>query len=449
MKTVDTISLFDFDLLSATQEDAVNRLLDSQRGKRTAAFLNAHCINTAQDDPSYVWALKKADLLLPDGSGMSLAAKLRGERFADNLNGTDLFVPLCKQAAERGLSVFFFGSRAGVADAAAEAAQKLAPGLTIAGTQSGYFNPEDEDSIIDMINASGAGIVLVALGVPMQDVWIARNRHRLDAKLVMGVGAQFDFWSGRVPRAPLLLRRIGCEWCWRLLIEPRRMAKRYLVGNVRFLLNAFRQRKRPERAVPGEMDNKRVLDLVVSGCAIMALAPVMLAIAAAIRFNSPGPALFRQTRIGQNGAPFTVLKFRSMYRDAEARRAALLAHSDRDGICFKSKNDPRITPVGRWLRRFSLDELPQLFNIWAGDMSVVGPRPALPQEVEAYPAPARERLSRKPGLTGLWQVAGRAEIGFDKMVEMDSAYVRSRTILLDLAILALTVRAVLGGRGAF
>ena len=144
-----------------------------------------------------------------------------------------------------------------------------------------------------------------------------------------------------------------------------------------------------------------------------------------------------------------MFKFRSMYRDAEARRAELLARSDRKGICFKSKSDPRITKVGRWLRRFSLDELPQLINICLGDMAVVGPRPALPQEVAAYPAEGLKRLGAKPGLTGLWQVGGRAEIGFNKMVDMDFAHVEARSIFLDIAIIALTFRAVIGGRGAY
>jgi len=165
--------------------------------------------------------------------------------------------------------------------------------------------------------------------------------------------------------------------------------------------------------------------------------------------ESPGPVMFRQTRVGHNGKTFTLFKFRSMYRDAEARRAALLATSDREGICFKAKNDPRVTGVGRLLRRFSLDELPQIFNVLKGEMAIVGPRPALPQEVAAYSPIALVRLGAKPGLTGLWQVGGRAEVGFDRMIEMDSAHVGSRSILLDIAVIALTARAVISGRGAY
>ncbi|MCT8266269.1 sugar transferase [Afifella sp. JA880] len=210
------------------------------------------------------------------------------------------------------------------------------------------------------------------------------------------------------------------------------------------------QDARAKRAVPTADERaKRALDLFGSSMGLLFFAPLMLMIATAIKLESRGPVFFRQTRIGQGGQAFTVLKFRSMYRDAEARRAALLEQSDRAGICFKSKNDPRVTKIGRLLRRFSLDELPQLFNIWNGDMSIVGPRPALPQEVEAYPPQALERLMGKPGLTGLWQVSGRAEIGFNKMIHMDSAYVRSRSVFLDIALIALTFRAVFTGRGAY
>ena len=188
---------------------------------------------------------------------------------------------------------------------------------------------------------------------------------------------------------------------------------------------------------------------MIAGIVLLLLSPLLLATWAAIRLESRGPAMFTQTRIGKDGTPFTIFKFRSMHVDAEERRAAVLALSDREGICFKSRHDPRITRVGRVLRRFSIDELPQIFNVLRGDMSIVGPRPALPQEVAAYPARALGRLAVKPGLTGIWQVSGRAEIGFDKMIDMDLAYIRSRSLLLNFVLLALTARAVLCGRGAY
>ncbi len=204
-----------------------------------------------------------------------------------------------------------------------------------------------------------------------------------------------------------------------------------------------RNRARP---IPGW---KRPLDLFLVTAGLAVIWPLLLVIALAVRCSGPGPVFFVQTRIGLNGQPFGMIKFRSMHADAEARRAALLAQSDRKGICFKSRNDPRITRVGRILRRLSLDELPQIFNVLRGEMSLVGPRPALPEEVRAYPAHAMERLSALPGITGVWQVSGRAEVGFDEMVKMDIAYACDGRLSRDLAILLRTVRAVISGHGAY
>lgn len=195
--------------------------------------------------------------------------------------------------------------------------------------------------------------------------------------------------------------------------------------------------------------NKRALDLFITGAATVALIPLFALISLAIALTSRGPVLFRQTRIGENGVPFEILKFRTMFVDAERRREQLLVTSDRRGVCFKAKNDPRITKVGRILRRTSLDELPQLFNVLKGEMSLVGPRPALQSEVAAYPAHAMGRLACKPGITGIWQVSGRADINFETMVSMDIAYARSKSTVLDIMILALTGRAILFGRGAY
>ena len=194
---------------------------------------------------------------------------------------------------------------------------------------------------------------------------------------------------------------------------------------------------------------KRPLDVTLTLLGLAAIWPLLLAIALAVRLSSAGPVFFVQTRIGRDGRPFGMIKFRSMHRDAEARRAALLAASDRAGICFKARHDPRVTPVGRVLRRLSLDELPQIFNVLRGDMSLVGPRPALPEEVRAYPARARGRLAVLPGITGLWQVSGRAEIGFDEMVEMDLAYAADGRLITDLSLLSRTLGAVISGRGAY
>lgn len=194
---------------------------------------------------------------------------------------------------------------------------------------------------------------------------------------------------------------------------------------------------------------KRLFDLLISSLGLLCIWPVFLVISIAIALNSRGPVFFVQTRVGKNGRNFRMFKFRSMYADAEARRAEVEQMSDREGVCLKLRRDPRITPVGRVLRRYSLDELPQLFNVLLGDMSLVGPRPALVDEVAAYPEHAHRRHKVLPGITGLWQVSGRADIGFDDMITLDLEYVRRVSVWTDLFILLRTVSAVFSGKGAY
>ncbi len=194
---------------------------------------------------------------------------------------------------------------------------------------------------------------------------------------------------------------------------------------------------------------KRVLDVVASACALALLSPVLAAVALAIRLEGPGPVLFRQRRVGIYGRPFTLLKFRSMVQGAEARQAEVVHLNKMDGPVFKIPMDPRVTRIGRLLRRLSLDELPQLVNVLRGEMSLVGPRPPLAQEVRRYQSWQRRRLSVKPGITCLWQVSGRNHIGFQKWMRLDLEYIDNWSLWLDLKILARTVPVVLGAKGAW
>lgn len=194
---------------------------------------------------------------------------------------------------------------------------------------------------------------------------------------------------------------------------------------------------------------KAVMDRVLGAVGVLLSAPVMALAAVAVRLDSAGPAFYRQTRVGIDGSTFTLWKLRTMYVDADARRAELRDRSDRDGVMFKMHADPRVTRVGRVLRRFSIDELPQLLNVLRGEMSLVGPRPPLIEEVEAYPDPAQRRLHVRPGLTGLWQVSGRADLTWEESVRLDLRYVDNWSVTMDLTILWKTVRAVVGGSGAY
>lgn len=194
---------------------------------------------------------------------------------------------------------------------------------------------------------------------------------------------------------------------------------------------------------------KAATDRTGSLVLLLALAPLFALLAFAVRMSSPGPVLYRQTRVGRNGTPFPMWKFRTMVVDADRMRGELAAANEHDGHMFKLRRDPRVTSVGRFLRRYSLDELPQLANVLLGHMSLVGPRPPLPEEVARYDQVEMRRLSVKPGLTGLWQVSGRSDLSWHETVSLDLRYVDNWSWAWDMTVMARTVRAVLDGRGAY
>lgn len=195
---------------------------------------------------------------------------------------------------------------------------------------------------------------------------------------------------------------------------------------------------------------KRGMDVCGSLAAIILLLPLFLVVAVWLKLDSPGPLFYRQVRIGLHGRPFYFYKFRSMYIDSEARRAALeKTNESKDGVIFKMKNDPRITRCGRFIRKYSIDEAPQFFNVLLGDMSLVGPRPPLPAEVAQYMLDDRKRLDILPGITCIWQISGRSDIPFREQVVLDKEYIRGQGFWKDVLILFKTVPAVLTGKGAY
>lgn len=239
------LRLFDFDVVDTTLSTAAAWLVTQAQARISTrvAFVNAHCINVSYRDATYRRALASADCLLADGSGMAIAARAHATELSDNVNGTDLFPVLCARAAAAGVGIFLLGGQDGIAERAGTRMQREYPDLNICGSNHGYIrDAEAEARVIDAINASGAQILLVGLGVPMQDVWLQRNRHRLAPSVIIGVGGLFDYYSDRIPRAPAALRAVGLEWCWRLAIEPRRLARRYLLGNIEFLSRLARLR---------------------------------------------------------------------------------------------------------------------------------------------------------------------------------------------------------------
>ncbi len=227
------------------------------------------------------------------------------------------------------------------------------------------------------------------------------------------------------------------------VFERRVRSEMALVGDVQLL------RFYSSPSSVAKLAAKRCFDWIVASGLLVAFSPLLGLIALLVRATGPAPVLFRQQRVGLNGRRFTLYKFRTMAPDAESALGELAGRNEMSGPVFKLRADPRVTPLGRVLRRLSLDELPQLWNVVRGDMSLVGPRPPLPEEVDAYEPHHRRRLSMRPGITGPWQVGGRSTVDFDRWMEMDLAYIEDWSLWLDLKILARTVPAVLSGRGAY
>jgi len=482
--TPRSIQFFGIEIKNTVMEEALDWIVDRvHMGERSLlAFVNPDCLNVAWNNSQYRKVLENAERVLPDGIGIHLGCRMRGIRLLDNLNGTDLFPRLCDRVSQEGMSIYLLGARPGIAAETACVMKKSYPTLKIAGTMHGYFSDDENAGVIKEINESGADILLVATGAPRQELWLAENAAALKPTLRMGVGGLFDFYSGRIRRAPAWVRELGMEWVWRLLMEPRRLWRRYVIGNPLFLARVWRENRKLKvahetvtqrtemtgrriacrrlvavvrrvsyrYALAARQIAKRSLDILGAALALLFFSPLLILIAVAIRLESPGPVLFRQTRVGLDGRPFTMWKFRSMYIDGEARLEKLAEQNEMEGgVIFKIRKDPRITRVGRIIRRASIDELPQLWNVLIGDMSLVGPRPPLPSEVEQYALSDRQRLHVKPGITCIWQVSGRSDIPFKRQVELDIDYMYSQSIWTDLKLLLKTIPAVVLGKGAY
>lgn len=268
------------------------------------------------------------------------------------------------------------------------------------------------------------------------------RRHGADAVVVLP-GARLA--PAEIRRLHWALAGVGTELCvgtGLLDVMPTR-TRVFASGNLTLLRAAPPSLHGPRRWA------KAVFERVAAAVGLALLLPALMVVGLLIRLDSPGPAIYRQQRVGRDGRLFTMFKFRSMSTSAEAERLDLVASNQADGVLFKITKDPRITRTGRWLRRTSLDEMPQLWNVVRGEMSLVGPRPALPDEVARYEEDPKRRLVVKPGMTGLWQVSGRSDLSWAETVRLDLHYVENWSLRLDAVILFRTVRAVLGHRGAY
>lgn len=234
------------------------------------------------------------------------------------------------------------------------------------------------------------------------------------------------------------------------LIWRQHTAHMTFLGRSVLTFNFHVQRLRAVWFTRGTAFVKRTMDIVGSLLALIVLSPVFLLVAILVKLEDGGPVFFAQRRVGQHGREFRMYKVRSMCLNAEQKLKELMQQNQhKDGVTFKIKNDPRITGVGRWLRKFSIDELPQFYNVLKGDMSLVGPRPPVPSEVSKYSLAHRRRLAIKPGITCIWQISGRAEIDFSGQVQLDVDYIENLSFWTDVKILARTVPAVISGKGAY
>jgi N-acetylglucosaminyldiphosphoundecaprenol N-acetyl-beta-D-mannosaminyltransferase len=243
-----TLLRFPIDNLTMREANEAIMQLAQQQTPHQVCFVNAHCVNIARKNTEYTELLDRAALVLADGLGIRLAASFSNQRIRENVNGTDLLPYLCESLRKQRIGVYLLGGKPGVAEAAATKLTESYPGLDICGCRDGYFTSEEEPQLISAIRDSGARVLLVALGVPQQELWISRNLAALGVGVAIGVGGLLDFCSGRIPRAPTWMRELGLEWLYRLQQEPKRMWKRYLVGNFVFLSHVARERMTSIRA---------------------------------------------------------------------------------------------------------------------------------------------------------------------------------------------------------
>lgn len=237
LKSCRAFSIFGVRIDNVRMEQAVQSIIAQRNNQNPAigCFVNVNSLNLAYSTPSLRDAINRSDFVYADGSGVRLAAKRRGIALKDNVNGTDMLPLLCQQASQQGKSLFFLGGSLGVAEKASQNLQQMFPGLRIVGCQNGYFDKRNCDHILKIINGSGANILLVGFGSPLQECWLHERRNELRVDVALAVGGLFDFFSGNIPRAPIWMREMGMEWIWRLLQEPKAKFKRYVLGNPLFI----------------------------------------------------------------------------------------------------------------------------------------------------------------------------------------------------------------------
>lgn len=441
-----------------------------------------HMVMESYDAPDYRAVINHADLVTPGGMPLVWMLRALGLKGQTRVYGPELTLKVCQAASARGIPVGFYGGTSAAISMLSARLQEKFPGLRVTYAHSPPFRPLAEgerEGVIAQIRQSQCRILFVGLGCPKQERWMAAHRGVLPV-VMLGVGAAFDFLSGQKPQAPAWMQRLGLEWLFRLCSEPKRLWFRYLYHNPRFVLLALGQLIREQvfsfrenhRAFPkpsetessmeetGEFEKalaqkqiqvrfKRLFDLIASIVALILLAPLLLVIALLITVTSPGPVFFRQKRDGYQGRDFLMWKFRSMQVRHDHAMVTAQQTAAAEGKLIKLQRDPRVTRLGKILRVTSLDELPQLFNVLKGEMSLIGPRPLVPFMLEPYPDFRRTRALMRPGITGLWQIRDRENnTSALSMMKHDLEYIERFSLALDGKILLRTVGVVFSRKGA-
>ncbi len=450
--------------------DYLNLALKQESAAQSLIFADAETVTYSVSDERVRASMLNADLLIPRGKGVNARLNLRTRGPAESANTSQLYRELLYTLESTGRRVILFSdSKRDLVKFEIQVA-KYFPALNIKYQLLDVNYDLSTASIKAAITSDNAEVALFAAVSPIQEQLVSKFQGLNNLKLVAALGLPFFAAVSEIEGHSLWhnLRHS-------LLLKPIKLV-RFLQASIALTPRSTeREPSRFNRMLQGwgwttrlsrllirlkawwwsmrckmQRITKRIIDMTGALFGLLALSPLLIPVMIIIKVTSPGPLFYSQIRVGHKGKLFRMWKFRSMYIDADARKAALLEQNESAaGVIFKMKRDPRITPIGRVIRRLSIDELPQLYNVLTGDMSLVGPRPALEAEVAQYPVLARARLEAIPGLTGLWQISGRSDLPFDKQVLLDTAYVNQQSAINDIKLIAKTIPAVVSGKGAY
>ena len=450
--------------------DYLNLSLKQEGVTQSLVFADAETVTYSVSDELVRDTMTHADLLIPRGKGVNARLNMRTRGPVESANVSQLYRELIYTLEAKGSRVIIFSDSKRELVTFEMQVSKFFPALNIQFQLLDVNYDLSTASIKSLLTTGKAEIALFAAASPIQEQLVSRLQGLSNLKLVAALG--YPFFEA--------ISEIEGQSLWHkvrhsLLLKP--------VKLIRFLKASITLRPKTTDSKPSRFNRvlqgwgwatrfsrvlirlkawwwsmrcimqritKRIIDMTGAFFGLLALSPLLIPVMIIIKVTSPGPLFYSQIRVGYKGKLFRMWKFRSMYIDADARKAALLEQNESAaGVIFKMKRDPRITPIGRVIRRLSIDELPQLYNVLTGDMSLVGPRPALEAEVAQYPVLARARLEAIPGLTGLWQISGRSDLPFDEQVLLDTAYVNQQSAINDIKLIAKTIPAVVSGKGAY